>query len=440
MIHSHQTILQYIIFGSLLLATIAMAAQPSDTKQGSNGYNTAYYVSPTGNDGNSGTKESPWKTIQHAADTVPPGSIIYVNAGTYPEHVTVTKSGTREKRVAFKSIPERSVSMHGFEISASYVRVEGFKIEPGNGSDVGVFVKSGDAVEVVDNHISECKIGIYVRSRGLLSSRLFISRNKMYRCNMGIWLVANDSLIENNEVERLVQAYKLDADYARFFGNNNIWRGNLFHGTSVSEIGNSHTDCFQFYDEHQIETHHTIIENNKCLGYFSQGMMLESDTYPDQTYLSDILVRNNIFAHGHNWAILAGKAVGWPNTVLVNNIFAYIDIMGVGIRGYKAKGGIVKNNIFYNCGNQPTPYFASHGAQMEGGYNLIFQSGKSPGFPDLVGQDPMFVDPEKNDFRLRAESPAIDAGECLPEVTTDIDGKSRPAGKSCDIGPYEYNP
>ena len=181
----------------------------------------------------------------------------------------------------------------------------------------------------------------------------------------------------------------------------------------MSEIGNSHTDCFQFYDEHQVETHHTIIENNKCLGYFSQGMMIESDTHPDQTYLSDILVRNNIFAHGRSWAIAAGKAVGWPNTVVVNNIFADIGIMGVGIRGYKAKGGVVKNNIFYKCGNQPSPYFASHGAEIEGGHNIIFQSGRSPGFPDLVGVDPMFVDPEKNDFRLQSGSPAIDAAECL---------------------------
>jgi hypothetical protein len=50
----------------------------------------------------------------------------------------------------------------------------------------------------------------------------------------------------------------------------------------------------------------------------------------------------------------------------------------------------------------------------------------------------MFVDPENNDFRLKHGSPAIDAGVPIPEVTTDIEGKPRPAGSGYDIGPYEY--
>ena len=217
-IRSRHLITLYFIFaGSLLSTTMAIATQPLNTNQGSDEYGTAYYVSPDGSNSNSGTQESPWKTIQHAADAVPVGSIVYVNSGTYPEHVIVTKAGTLQKRIAFKAIPERSAHMYGFEISASYVRVEAFDIEPGNGKDVGIFVKNGDNVAVVDNFISNCKIGIYVRSRGPLSNQLYIAGNKMYRCNMGIWLVANDSLIENNEVERLVQAYKVGRGLCQIF-------------------------------------------------------------------------------------------------------------------------------------------------------------------------------------------------------------------------------
>ena len=79
------------------------------------------------------------------------------------------------------------------------------------------------------------------------------------------------------------------------------------------------------------------------------------------------------------------------------------------------------------------------GAEIAGGHNIIFNSGRSPGFKDLVNVDPLFVNPEKNDFRLQAGSPAIDAGEHIPEVTTDIDGNPRPHGKGYDIGPYEYS-
>lgn len=427
-----------ILLSSQVSCNLVTAAQLPAANPGAVQYDATYYVSAGGSDTNPGTKKSPWRTIQHAADVVPAGSLIHVKAGTYNERVSISRSGTAQKKIAFKAAPGKSVSMHGFDIRADYVGVEGFNIEPGQGADIGIFIRKGNYVHVLNNYIFNCKIGIYVRSRHSISGQLFISKNKMYRCNIGIWLIAHDSLIENNEVERLIKSYGVDADYARFFGNNNIWRGNLFHGTLKSEIGNSHTDCFQFYDEHQVQTHNTIIENNKCLGFFSQGMMLESDAHPDKTYLSNLIVRNNIFANGQAWAILAGKSVGWPNTIVVNNIFAYIDTMGVGIRGVKAKGGIVKNNIFYNCGNQPTPYFSSHGAEIEGGHNIIFKSGRSPGFNDLVGVDPMFVDPKNNDFRLQAGSPAIDAGERIPEVTADIGGKPRPAGAGYDIGPYEY--
>ena len=397
-----------------------------------------YYVSTVGSDTNPGTKQLPWKTIQNAANSAPEGSLIKVNSGTYEERVSITRSGTEKKQIIFKAVPRRSVIIYGFDINASYVRIEGFNIEPGNGADIGIFIQGGDFIDVFDNYIVNCKYGVLARSRKTISGYLYVSNNKLYRCNMGLWLFAHDSLIENNEVERLVQSYGKDADYARFFGNNNVWRGNFFHGTFKREIGTAHVDCFQFYDEHRVHTHNTIIENNRCLGFFHQGMMLESDAFPDETYLSNLIVRNNIFAHGGAWAIAGGKSVGWPNTIVVNNIFAYIRTMGVGIRGYKAKGGVVKNNIFYHCGNQPTPYFGSYGAEITGGHNIIFRSGRSPGFNDLVDLDPMFVDPEKNDFHLKAGSPAINAGECLPEVPTDIDSRSRPFGKGCDIGPYEY--
>ncbi|MGD2097862.1 MAG: choice-of-anchor Q domain-containing protein [Desulfobacterales bacterium] len=422
----------YMIFVGVLCICVLLAAKPSSAASLS-----FYYVSTGGSDNNPGTKISPWRTIQHAANVAPDGSIINVNSGIYEERVSITRSGTAEKKIFFKSIPRRSVNMRGFDIKADHIRVEGFNIDPGIGEGFGVFIHSGNYIDVIDNYMVNCKIGIFTRSRNI-PGHLYISNNKMYRCNMGIMLFAHDSLIENNEVQRLVRSHGVDADYARFFGNNNVWRGNLFHGTSRHEIGKSHTDCFQFYDENRVHTHNTIIEKNICLGDFSQGMMLESDAYPDETYLSDLIVRNNIFAHGRAWAICGGKSVGWPNTIVVNNLFAYIRTMGVGIKGYKAKGGVVKNNIFYNCGNQPTPYFSSHGAEIEGGHNIIFNSGKSPGFNDLVGVDPMFVDAENNDFRLKPGSPAIDAGVSIAEVTTDIEGKPRPAGSGYDIGPYEY--
>jgi hypothetical protein len=58
--------------------------------------------------------------------------------------------------------------------------------------------------------------------------------------------------------------------------------------------------------------------------------------------------------------------------------------------------------------------------------------------------DPGFVDPANGDYRLKAGSPAIDAGEpggLEPgESPTDLDGKPRIAGGRRDLGAYEYQP
>ncbi|MCB9766607.1 MAG: hypothetical protein H6752_00295 [Candidatus Omnitrophica bacterium] len=60
--------------------------------------------------------------------------------------------------------------------------------------------------------------------------------------------------------------------------------------------------------------------------------------------------------------------------------------------------------------------------------------------------DPLFVDPENGDYRLRASSPCIDAGTKV-EVATDLAGNPRPidvAGRghegenAYDMGCYEF--
>jgi hypothetical protein len=97
----------------------------------------------------------------------------------------------------------------------------------------------------------------------------------------------------------------------------------------------------------------------------------------------------------------------------------------------------VVNNIFYGM---ETSYWSAKGGTVSGDHNLIYQS-QDPGQPgpnDLIGVDPRLVDPANNDFHLQENSPAIDAGESLSQVTYDLEGKARPQGAGHDIGAYEY--
>src|SRR6202008_541842 len=53
----------------------------------------AFYVSTTGSDSNPGTISSPWRTIQHAANSVQAGDTVYVRGGVYHESVSISVSG-----------------------------------------------------------------------------------------------------------------------------------------------------------------------------------------------------------------------------------------------------------------------------------------------------------------------------------------------------------
>jgi hypothetical protein len=62
------------------------------------------------------------------ADAAKPGDTVYVMAGKYDERVRVKAGGTEGKPVAFLAMPRRAATVCGFDLEASYVRVEGFEI------------------------------------------------------------------------------------------------------------------------------------------------------------------------------------------------------------------------------------------------------------------------------------------------------------------------
>src|SRR4029079_5745830 len=52
------------------------------------------FTTAIGNDANTGTFNSPFATLSYAISQVPVGATIYVDAGMYPENITVNKSLT----------------------------------------------------------------------------------------------------------------------------------------------------------------------------------------------------------------------------------------------------------------------------------------------------------------------------------------------------------
>lgn len=76
-----------------------------------------YHVAKTGNDKNSGTENSPFLTIQTAADLAQPGDIITVHEGIYRERITPPRGGESDsKRITYQAAKNEKVEIKGSEV------------------------------------------------------------------------------------------------------------------------------------------------------------------------------------------------------------------------------------------------------------------------------------------------------------------------------------
>lgn len=74
-----------------------------------------YYVSPGGDDGNPGTRERPFRTVQHAAEVMTAGDTCFLREGVYRETVTLKRGGRRGQPVRFAAYPGEVATLSGTE-------------------------------------------------------------------------------------------------------------------------------------------------------------------------------------------------------------------------------------------------------------------------------------------------------------------------------------
>jgi len=127
-------------------------------------------VASDGDDAADGSIEHPWRTLQHAADSVLPGDTVVVQEGTYHEEVMLTRSGEFGRRITLRAAAGEAVILDGggqlddgFIIDAgiSHVSLEGFQLTDYRGWTISLEGDNGDIV-IADVDSSDSDNGVHL--------------------------------------------------------------------------------------------------------------------------------------------------------------------------------------------------------------------------------------------------------------------------------------
>ena len=94
-----------------------------------------------------------------------------------------------------------------------------------------------------------------------------------------------------------------------------------------------------------------------------------------------------------------------------NCTISTVNWAAIGLRGKESTGGLIRNNILCEAERAVDDRMDFSPANPVIEYNLTFKTAPLAGETNINGKDPLFVDPQKRDFRLQKGSPAIGAGK-----------------------------
>jgi len=355
-----------------------------------------YYVATTGSDGNPGTLTAPFRTLGQGVSVLRPGDTLYVRAGTYTassQLQSIPSGSSWAVPVTIAAYPgetpvlvaESDWQVIWLDTGTSYIVIDGFMMDATGGWD-------GIKIEKDTHHIriqnSEIK---YAPCNGILVSgnehefiNVKVHENGMscpggeLGLHHGIYAGTQRTLIERSE-----------------FYRNGGWGVHVYH-TFGGVDGN-------------------IVRNNRIYDNGQSGrgpgMILSSG--------NGNIAYNNILWGNRRGGIQIDYGV--TNAQVYNNTVYGNDGFGGVYIGQYSSGADVRNNIVHNN---------SGGVLTDDGVNTTLSNN--------LTTNPHVINAVAGDFRLQADSPAIDAGLVLPAVPTDIEGISRPQGSGYDLGAYEF--
>lgn len=115
-----------VFFLSLTLFTLLGCQSSSMQSDHTPSKPVEWHVASDGNDNHTGSKYSPFRTINTAAEKAMPGDTVIVHEGTYREQINLPRGGSGEKaRIVYRAAEGAEVIVKGSEIIRGWKQIQG---------------------------------------------------------------------------------------------------------------------------------------------------------------------------------------------------------------------------------------------------------------------------------------------------------------------------
>ena len=384
-----------------------------------------FYVSPTGSDQNAGSQALPFKTLGRGCQSLSAGDTLDVAAGTYAEALTdVIPAGadgapvtieaqdpasrpvlapSRTDRVVLigtSQTPNRAwIVLDGLVFDGKRVKLDAIKLTSGANH---VTIRNGEV-----RNAPQQGILLSGAADHNTFTHLVVHDNGSSDLHHGIYVSASDNVIDGCE-----------------FYRNAGWGVHVYDGSSAPHADRNVISNCRSHDNARTGTRGAGIglysgTGNEALNdrvWNNLGGIL-TDYGATDTRIEN----NTVWGNRSNDPARVGVYIGAAssNALVVNNIVG--KNAGQGITSASPGVTQIMNNLTFGNGADG---IGTTGTQTTVAGNLI-------------GVDPLLVDPANADYRLQAGSPAIDAGLPYPDTSPDCAGTARPAGLAWDLGAFE---
>ncbi len=398
---------------------------------------TAYYVdSRYGSDSNPGTSyQRPWKTLRPVNNRVfEPGDRIHLRAGSdWSGGLSIRGNGEPGKPIlvtrygdgARPIIRNSGKNSHSVDIKGSHIIVEWLLLR--DAQEGGVYIHENANYNIVRN-------------------------NEITAAGSGVWVRGQRNLITGNYIHNLVMIVDTPKEISDKddYGAVGVWFCNGYNEASYNKIVNCRAHSYDYGEDGGAfewwgdapgnYVHHNWAENNN--GFMEIGCPGKRDgTARDSVVAYNVMVNNGPLGVFHMGGGFASEVENFRiehNTIVQvgtdDEYFSQLDFK-------EAPPNLslkLRNNIFYV---EDFDWIASHdGFTHERNFYYLLGGTRMDNIslhPTEMRADPLFVNLSGRDFRLQAESPAIDHGANLG-YTVDYAGMPVPQGAAPDCGAYEY--